>query len=221
LLRRRRPVEAPLGGWRLQINLTRRSSYNATVTYIDWIAACWAVFLIYWGASATRVKKDVRQAGSLWTAVGARVLLALAVIYGMRVPSIRAAIIPRVDAYTAPPAWLGLLGVMVCAGGIAFAVWARKTLGANWSSRPSVKAGHDLVTTGPYRYVRHPIYSGMLLGVLGTAMVIGLLGLAIVLVVCAVFANRVRVEEQLMMQQFPDLYPEYRRHTKAIIPYVV
>jgi protein-S-isoprenylcysteine O-methyltransferase Ste14 len=190
------------------------------MTYIDYIAVCWAVFLLYWGASATHVKRDVRPPGPLWISVVWRVLLALAVIFAVRVPSLRDAV-RRVDRYTASLSVLGLLGVVLCASGVAFAIWARKTLGANWSSRPSVKAGHELVTTGPYRYVRHPIYSGMLLGVLGTAMVSGLPGLTIFLIVCAFLANRVRIEEQLMMQLFPDQYPEYRKQTKAIIPYVV
>jgi protein-S-isoprenylcysteine O-methyltransferase Ste14 len=204
----------------MQRDLIRLHRYNGSVTYIDDVAVCWAVFLVYWGASATHVKKDVRRPGSLWIPVAGRVLFALVVIYAVRLPSIREAVL-RIDNHTASLPVVGLLGVVLCASGVAVAIWARKTLGANWSSRPSIKAGHELVTTGPYRYVRHPIYSGMALGVLGTAMVIGPPGLVLFLVVCAAFASRVSMEERLMMQQFPDQYPEYRRRTKAVIPYVL
>jgi protein-S-isoprenylcysteine O-methyltransferase len=202
------------------MELNRLHHYNRIVTYIDYIALCWAAFLVYWGASATHVKKDVRRLGSPWISLVWRVVFALAVIYAVRVPSVRDVVV-RVHSYTAPLSGMGLIGVMLCASGIAFAIWARKTLGENWSSRPSVKAGHELVTSGPYRYVRHPIYSGMLLGLLGTAAAIGLPGLVMFLVVCGVFANRVRAEDQLMTEQFPDWYPEYRRQTKAIVPYVL
>jgi protein-S-isoprenylcysteine O-methyltransferase Ste14 len=213
----KKPFYVPLP---LKIKPQRLQSYNGIVTYLDCLAVCWAVFIVFWGVSATHIKKDVRRPVSLWISVAWRAALALAVISVVRVPSLRASLW-HVDSFGSPIPALGILGVVLCAGGVATAVWARKTLGENWSSRPSVKAGHELVTSGPYQYVRHPIYFGMLVGVLGTAMVIGLPGVMIFLVVCVVFATRVRVEEKLMMQQFPDQYTEYRSRTKAIIPYVL
>jgi protein-S-isoprenylcysteine O-methyltransferase Ste14 len=113
-------------------------------------------------------------------------------------------------------------GVLITFAGAAFAIWARMELGRNWSANPSVKEGHELVKTGPYRWVRHPIYTGLLAASLGTAITsrrpfeAGLLLLAI-----AFIALKVRIEEKLMTGQFPQEYPLYRAGTKAIIPFVL
>lgn len=110
-------------------------------------------------------------------------------------------------------------GFLVTLAGASFAAWARLTLGANWSGRPSVKAGHELVVKGPYALARHPIYTGLLLAVAGTALAVGrwravigfvLIGLA--------FAAKIAHEERLMMQTFPDSYPGYRKRVKALVP---
>ncbi len=106
--------------------------------------------------------------------------------------------------------------------GALFAAWARLTLGTNWSGRPSVKAGHELIVTGPYALVRHPIYTGLLLGLAGTALAVGewraILGLVTILLA---FAAKMKQEERLMMQTFPEAYPRYRKRVKALIPGVI
>jgi protein-S-isoprenylcysteine O-methyltransferase Ste14 len=117
----------------------------------------------------------------------------------------------------------GPLSSIICAAGIAFAIWARRTLGRNWSAIPSVKEGHELVIRGPYHLVRHPIYTGILLAMLGSPVlhegrVRSLLFFAFIAIG---LHFKSRVEEGLMMQTFPDSYPEYRRRTKAIIPYIL
>jgi protein-S-isoprenylcysteine O-methyltransferase Ste14 len=114
---------------------------------------------------------------------------------------------------------LELAGLAVTIGGCAFAIWARLTLGRNWSSEATVKAGHELVTTGPYAFARHPIYTGLVAAAVGTAIAIGevrsILGL--VLIVLA-FMVKMSQEENLMMQTFPEAYPLYRQRVKALIP---
>jgi protein-S-isoprenylcysteine O-methyltransferase len=119
------------------------------------------------------------------------------------------------------PAMLALpyLGSVICALGVAIAIWARFHLGANWSSHPALKVGHQLVTTGPYALVRHPIYTGMIAGLAGTALV-ALPALIILPIVVIVFVWRVHREESLMLGQFPDEYPAYQARTWALIPFV-
>jgi protein-S-isoprenylcysteine O-methyltransferase Ste14 len=112
-----------------------------------------------------------------------------------------------------------IAGLAVTAAGCLFAIWARLTLGTNWSGRATVKKGHELIVTGPYRLARHPIYTGLLLASLGTAMAIGewrcALGMVIILLALIV---KIGQEERLMMETFPKTYPQYRQRVKALIP---
>ena len=107
------------------------------------------------------------------------------------------------------------------ATGLAFAIWARHTLGRNWSGNPTVKEGHELVETGPYRLVRHPIYTGFLLAIAGTGIGRGqvrqlfIFGTAFVLLWA-----KLRIEESLMLRQFPQTYPGYMKRTKALVPFL-
>jgi protein-S-isoprenylcysteine O-methyltransferase Ste14 len=103
--------------------------------------------------------------------------------------------------------------------GLSFTVWARLRLDTNWSGAVQVKAAHALVRTGPYRWVRHLIYTGMLAALLGNAIAVdqwrGLLAFGIVL---AGFVYKLRLEERWMIETFGDAYVEYRKHSKALIP---
>lgn len=126
--------------------------------------------------------------------------------------------------------WLGLrfvpqmhalfvIGFALEIAGALFAVWARFTLGSNWSGQPSLMANHELVTSGPYALARHPIYTGLSFAAAGTALAVGewrcVLG---VFVIALAFFIKIRAEEQLMMQAFANLYPAYRQRVKALIP---
>lgn len=105
--------------------------------------------------------------------------------------------------------------------GLVVAIWARTVLGGNWSVGVAFKARHELIQRGPYRYVRHPLYSGILLLALGLAIWFGnLTGVAIFAVMFLGFWIRSRQEEKLLTRHFPLDYPEYRRRTKALIPFV-
>lgn len=112
-----------------------------------------------------------------------------------------------------------MAGVVLTLCGCLFAIWARVTLGSNWSGRAVVKARHELIVSGPYALARHPIYTGLLVAAVGTALARGearcLLG--IVLIVFA-FLVKMSQEELLMMQAFPEAYPRYRRRVRALIP---
>lgn len=114
---------------------------------------------------------------------------------------------------------IGWIGAALTMCGCAFAAWARLTLGANWSGRPTVKVGHELIISGPYALVRHPIYTSLLLAAAGTAIAIGkwscLIGLPLL---ALAFLVKMSQEERLMQETFPQEYPAYRTRVSALIP---
>ncbi len=172
------------------------------------IGITWIVFWVGWLLAAATAKESAR--GRRFPAGG---LSAVAVIVLIRVlPNGALSINSRV---------LGIIGVVVFASGLALAVWARVYLGRNWGMPMTVRAEPELVTSGPYRFVRHPIYTGLLLGVLGTALATNVLGVVILAVLTVYFYWATTVEERNMTEIFPVAYPEYRRHTKRLIPFVL
>jgi protein-S-isoprenylcysteine O-methyltransferase Ste14 len=116
---------------------------------------------------------------------------------------------------------LEAIGAAVFACGIAIAIWARVHLGRNWGMPMTEKAEPELVTSGPYRFVRHPIYSGLLVGVLGTAIATNAIGLIIVVVLGAYLYYAASVEEKNLAAAFPTTYPAYKARTKMLIPFVL
>jgi len=123
------------------------------------------------------------------------------------------------ENFLAPTRGLQMAGLVLTIGGCLFAIWARITLGNNWSGRATVKAGHELIVTGPYSLARHPIYTGLLLASIGTCLASAkwhcILGLALIV---SGFAAKIGQEEKLMMQTFPEASPRYRQRVKALIP---
>jgi len=115
--------------------------------------------------------------------------------------------------------WIEVLGVVLTVAGLAFAIWARAYLGGNWSSSVTLKVGHQLVRTGPYRWVRHPIYSGIILAMIGTAIERGKLrGVVAVVLLWIGFTIKSRIEERLMVATFGPDYQDYSRSTGALFP---
>src|SRR5581483_5209290 len=106
----------------------------------------------------------------------------------------------------------------VLAAGLALAVSARRYLGKNWGMPMTQKLEPELVTGGPYRTIRHPIYTGLIVGMIGTAIATTVYALLPVAVISAYFVYSARMEERYLATQFPQSYPEYRRHTKMLIP---
>jgi protein-S-isoprenylcysteine O-methyltransferase Ste14 len=124
--------------------------------------------------------------------------------------------------YLVPPEALRVLGLMIVAAGVTLAIWARRHLGTNWSGVPSLKKRHELVATGPYSAVRHPIYTGIMFGMLGSTLVLGTVGsLAVLVLASLVVAVRVHQEEGLMVSQFGEAYEEYRKKTRTIVPWIL
>ncbi len=118
--------------------------------------------------------------------------------------------------------WVSWAGVAFVGAGIVLAIWARTILGRNWSGVAVVKAGHDLITGGPYQIVRHPIYTGMLMAVLGTAVVRGTLHAMLAVPICLLsYWLKLQTEEDMLIRQFGHNYLQYRRRVKALIPYLL
>jgi protein-S-isoprenylcysteine O-methyltransferase Ste14 len=112
-------------------------------------------------------------------------------------------------------------GLVITAVGLVFAILARLYIGRNWSALIQVKEGHQLIRSGPYALVRHPIYSGLMLATLGTAIayaeVSGFLAFVMIL---AAWGYKSRLEEAAMVEQFGAQYEDYRAHVKALVPFV-
>jgi protein-S-isoprenylcysteine O-methyltransferase Ste14 len=175
----------------------------------------WLVLAAYWIASIPGNKPTAYQvdpARRYLVLVGVGVLLWLFIAF----PEIFSR---RVIPFSRAAEWIG---IALCAGGVAFAIWARRTLGRNWSGNPSIKEGHELIEACPYRPARHPIYTGILTAVIGTLIGGGKVREIIILAgSLAILWVKIRVEETLMMRQFPQAYPEYKKRTRALIPFVL
>ena len=112
-------------------------------------------------------------------------------------------------------------GLALTIAGVGFAIWARLILGGNWSGTVTIKEGHTLEKHGPYAIVRHPIYSGLLLAVLGTAIAFReIRGLIAVALAFAMLLMKARMEERFMMEEFGSVYRQYIRQVKALIPFL-
>lgn len=173
------------------------------------IAITWAVFWIYWLVSAFGAKQST---GGL-RRLPLNGVTALAVFILVRVF--------RGGSLAVHSPVLGAIGAVVLVSGLVLAVWARINLGRNWGMPMTQRVEPELVTSGPYRFVRHPIYLGLLLGVIGTALATDLLGLIVAVVLTAYFFYSASVEEKNLIAAFPSAYPAYRAATKMLIPFVL
>ncbi len=185
--------------------------------YVAPFAILWLAWLAYWFVAARNVKAT-RRREPLTTLLLNRVFMGL----GALLLAFRRLPLDWLDGRFLPPtmAWYWL-GLIVLAIGLAFAVWARNHLGRNWSAIVTVKQDHELVRTGPYRLVRHPIYSGLLLAILGTAIAIGeWRGLLAFAFIAAGLSFKMKLEERFMSESFPDQYPRYRAQVPALIPFL-
>ena len=114
------------------------------------------------------------------------------------------------------------IGAIITAGGLYFSVWARQYLGNNWSQAVTIKDDHKLITNGPYALVRHPIYTGLLLGFVGTALALGeWRGVISVVLVFCVLLHKLRLEDKWLLEQFGSEYEVYCQKVSALIPYII
>lgn len=181
------------------------------------IIGCWIIFLGYWLISAFG-QKAVAEKQSLLSALAHRIPVGLGwflLAYPRLPPPMNRVLFSRADCVLAT-------GMLVCVFGLLVTLWARWTLAGNWSSDVTFKQGHELVRTGPYRFVRHPIYTGLLVMCLGSAIEIGRLHcLLSIAVVGFGFWIKLKQEERLMRRHFPNEYPAYQKQVKALVPFVI
>jgi len=182
------------------------------------ISACWILFAVIWLLAAFATKQSVYRESRVQRMryVIPILLSGFLLAKGHRLSDpLNHRVIPHVEAL----AWTG---VVLCVAGLAFCIWARFTLGRNWSGVVTLKRGHELITSGPYALVRHPIYTGLLTMFVATVIVLG--HVAGIIALPFVFMSlwiKLRYEEKLMLKQFPNEYTAYQRRVKRIIPFIL
>jgi protein-S-isoprenylcysteine O-methyltransferase Ste14 len=190
---------------------------------MDWFyeyffPAIWTVFLVYWQVRARGTKQTQRL-----EPISSRILRSLAFLCAialLMVPHIPA---PWLYRQLLPQGQgMFFLGAILTIVGLLFAVWARAYLGTNWSRSVTIKQDHELIVGGPYALVRHPIYTGILTGFLGSAIALGQVRgfIALALVALALWA-KLRMEEKWIREQFGASYETYSRRVAALVPFVL
>ena len=180
------------------------------------IPVIWGAWVLYWFIAAFGAK-PVRRRESAASRAWHVVPLALAILLLAFPPHAGSVLDTRFMPQSRPLFWIG---TAVLLGGLLLAVAARRHLGGNWSGTVTLKQDHTLTRSGPYRFVRHPIYTGILLGIIGSGVIAlgewrGLIALALI---TASFLRKIRIEEQYMLEQFGDAYAQYRREVAALVP---
>ena len=182
------------------------------------IPACWIILLLYWFVSRSSVKATQERnwsGGSFrWVIIGIVIIVLLRDFFRLSIPFFTISLISHSEL-------LSVVSVILVGIGLVIALVARGTLGGNWSNDVDVKVDHELITTGIYRYLRHPIYTGVLLMGLGSALFLGTISAFLgFLFLLGFFWFKTRREEKLLTNHFPKEYPAYKNHTKALIPFV-
>ena len=181
------------------------------------IGLCWLAFVVVWVVSALRASRAKRV-----ETIPSRLVHGGLLIVGCGLLN------PWIYAWAANPVLIPggfareVAGVALTACGVGLAIWARTFLGRHWSGRVTLKEGHELIQSGPYRFVRHPIYSGIGAAILGTAIWEGrLLSLLAVGCILGAFAWKIHLEERWLTEEFGPKYQDYQRRVKALVPFVV
>jgi protein-S-isoprenylcysteine O-methyltransferase Ste14 len=189
--------------------------------YESFFPMVWILFFLYWrirAAANTKTNQRIEPVASrILRSVICLVAIALLLIPATRIP------LPWLYIQLWPVGmWPFWLGASVTIAGLLFAVWAREHLGRNWSSSVTIKQGHELITSGPYAVVRHPIYTGILTGFLGMAIAISQVrGFIVFALFLLAFWIKLRREEQWMRSQFGEVYVTYAHQTAALVPYLL
>jgi len=175
----------------------------------------WAVFAVWWLVRAFSTARTARAENPRQRAA-VLVLIGVGVLFFMAPPE------PLRRPLWATPIALLCVALAVETAGVTFAIVAREYLGAMWSGRVTLKEDHRIVETGPYRLVRHPIYTGVLTAVLGAVLARGsLAGLVAFVLIAAGLARKIVAEEALLRSHFGAAYDDYRKKVAAIIPFIL
>lgn len=184
--------------------------------YPSVITAMWLAWVVYWLVSARSAKVTARVESTQ-----SRFMHLLPLLAGIFLVEQSPLAHWRVLSMQALP-WIAAAywwGVALQAAGLLFTVWARVHLGRNWSGIVTLKEGHELIRSGPYRWLRHPIYTGLLCAFLGNALSYDAVGSFIGVAICAVaFVRKLRIEEAFLRTQFGGAYALYAAETRALLP---
>jgi protein-S-isoprenylcysteine O-methyltransferase Ste14 len=169
----------------------------------------WALFWIYWFAASVGVKPGRIR----WRQfAGVRVLVVVLVVGSLHIKALRGQV--------GHDGWTAGIGLGMFFLGLLVAVWARRHLGRNWGAPQTEKLDPELVTSGPYHWIRNPIYSGLILAMLGTSVAVSWAWLVVAIGAGGYFVYSAVMEQRFMSVRFPDTYPTYRASTKMLIPFV-
>jgi protein-S-isoprenylcysteine O-methyltransferase Ste14 len=178
----------------------------------------WIAFLVYWQIRAFGTKTTQRiepMASRVARTVLFLIAIALLTFWHIPIRWLYAQLLPQ-------GVWGFWIGAAILCAGLLFAVWARQHLGANWSRSVTIKEDHQLIVSGPYALVRHPIYTGILTGFLGTAIALGQTrGFIALGLIFLALGYKLRMEEQWMRSQFGPPYEAYSRRVAALVPFVL
>ena len=178
------------------------------------IGGCWLVFDAYWAVAAIGAKRNLGGRGERRKAIAVRLGIVMLILLVLRIPALRQALL-----YAQTSRATGVLGVALCVLGVGIAIWARAHLGSNWGMPMSKKEDPKLVMTGPYAWVRHPIYSGILLAMLGSTIGGAVFWILPLVFFGTYFVYSARREEQFMISEFPEQYPAYIKRSHMLLPW--
>lgn len=182
--------------------------------YHEIIGICWLVFILAWAIMAMVFGGSIRRYDSS-RMISVRLLLVIGVILGLRFSGH----IPMQQFHDTSTGFAGA-GAMLCIIGLLFATWARIVLGRNWGMPMTIHEDPELITSGPYHYVRHPIYTGLIAMWLGTLLVYPITVLPGAAIIAYSVFSALR-EERDMEQRFPEAYPKYRERSKMLLPFLI
>lgn len=186
---------------------------DATWLFID---CCWIAWAVYWVVMAFATKRTVERGGF----IGYRVVTAVLAVGGIAIGRLLHLSWQSQVWHTTLP--LGIVSDCIVLAGVALTVWARITLGRNWSAEVTFKQDHELIESGPYALARHPIYTGLISMALGTAIAHGrAFGFVLLIALCGGLWWKALQEEKIMGRHFPESYAEYRTRVRALIPFVL
>src|SRR6266404_1978552 len=213
-----RPAGCRAGVFDIMLYTTRRIGHISMQTDLKYIEAVWTSLGILWVAASLSAKPAARTepaAGRVFHLVTLAAAFCLLLNARLSVGPLAWRVIPD----SAGGAYAGLALTLAGAG---FAMWARFYLGRNWSASVTIKQDHELVRSGPYAVVRHPIYSGLLLAMIGTAIAVGEMRGALGIILALIgWRTKYSKEEAFMTAQFGADYLKYKREVKALIPFVL
>ncbi|MGB8456664.1 MAG: isoprenylcysteine carboxylmethyltransferase family protein [Candidatus Acidiferrum sp.] len=209
-----------LAGLRVQAKSRseKRMLYRDAMSFstpVQWMTFCWMAFGLYWLASAFN-RKVTKKRETYFERLRYTVPLLIAFYLLFRPEAHYGLLGARFVPAGPATEWTG---VAITAAGVAIAIWARWHLGSNWSGVVTLKEGHELIRTGPYRTVRHPIYTGMLIGLFGTLITLGeVRGLIALALAWLSFYVKARREESFLAQEFGPAFAEHQRNTGMFLP---